>query len=177
MALLLSNTGSTDLRLTLVQQPNVTAHFSLTISSLAFSAKRSQFDAGSTTTGEIFLPITPPFALISSTAMSTTSRSETSLIAIVPESECRTPILTVSCALRTLGKLRPAPTAVDASRPPLMKSRRENSAISVSFRVGGLGRDVIGAPPADVIGRGLASISAKGVPERLCVSFRYLGER
>src|SRR5258706_12018677 len=99
MALLLSNTGSTDLRLTLVQQPNVTAHFSLTISSLAFSAKRSQFDAGSTTTGSIFFPITPPDELISSTAINTTSRSDVSEMAIVPLSECRIPILTVSSAL------------------------------------------------------------------------------
>src|SRR5262245_64129921 len=110
--------------------------------------------------------------------MRTVSRSETSLMAIVPESECRTPILTVSCALRTLGKLRPAPAAAVATRLPLMKSRREYSAISVSFRVsGGLGRDAIGAPAAGVSGRGLASLAAKAIPEGLCVSFRYLGER
>jgi len=172
---LFSNTGRTDLRLTEVQHPKTTATLSWSRSCLAFSANRSQFDAGSTTTGVIFLPMTPPLALISSAAMSTTSRSETSLMAIVPESECRTPILTVSCALSTLGKLRPAPTAVDASSPPLMKSRREYCAISVSFRVGGLGRDVIGAPPADVSGRRLASVAAKAVPEPLCVSFWDVG--
>jgi hypothetical protein len=59
----------------------------------------------------------------------------------------------------------------------LMKSRREYSAISVSFRVsGGLGRDVIGAPAAGVSGRGLASVRAKGVPDTLGVSFRDVGE-
>ena len=36
---------------------------------MAFSAKRSQFEAGSTTTGSIFLPMTPPLALISSNAI------------------------------------------------------------------------------------------------------------
>src|SRR4029453_12791370 len=140
------------------QQPKNPPTLSCKRSCLAFSANRSQFEAGSTTTGVIFLPITPPFALISSTAMRTVSRSETSLMAIVPESECRTPILTVSCALSTFGKLRPAPTAVDASSPPLMKSRREYCAMCVSFRVGGLGRDVIGAPPAGVSGRRLGSV-------------------
>ena len=82
-----SKTGRTDLRLTEVQQPKTTATFSWRRSCFAFSAKRSQFDAGSTTTGWIFRPITPPLALISSTAISTTSRSDTSLIAIVPERE------------------------------------------------------------------------------------------
>src|SRR4051812_50136578 len=40
----------------------------------------------------------PPELLISSTAISTTSRSEVSEIAIVPDSECKTPIFTVSAA-------------------------------------------------------------------------------
>ena len=75
---------------------------------MAFSANRSQLEAGSTTTGWILRPITPPLALISSAAISTTSRSETSLIAIVPESEWRTPILTGSLpwAVMMLGKPR-----------------------------------------------------------------------
>jgi hypothetical protein len=38
-------------------------------------------------------PSTPPLALISSTAIDTTSFKDTSLIAIVPLSECRTPTL------------------------------------------------------------------------------------
>ena len=63
----------------------------------AFSANSGQFDAGSTTTGSIFMPITPPLALISSNAISATSFSTVSEIAIVPESECNTPTLTVFC--------------------------------------------------------------------------------
>ena len=65
-------------------------------SSRAFSAKSGQLDAGSTTTGSSFLPRTPPFALISSIVMRATSRSDVSLMAIVPESECRMPTLMVS---------------------------------------------------------------------------------
>ena len=82
-----SKTGSTDFRLTDVQQPKVTATFSWSRSCFAFSAKRSQLEAGSTTTGSILRPSTPPLPLISSMAMRTTSRSETSLMAMVPDSE------------------------------------------------------------------------------------------
>src|SRR6187551_2725368 len=92
------NTGSTDLRDTEVQQPNTTATLSLVISSSAFSANSGQFDAGSTTTGSSFLPRTPPFLFCSSISMSMASFSVVSLIAMVPESECSTPILIVSCA-------------------------------------------------------------------------------
>ena len=63
----------------------------------AFSANSGQFDAGSTTTGSIFAPITPPLALISSIAISAMSFSTVSLIAMVPDSECRMPTLTVFC--------------------------------------------------------------------------------
>src|SRR5262245_66371868 len=98
----------------------------------------------------------PTLALISSTAISTTSRSDTSLMAIVPESECRTPIFTVSCALRMLGNPRPAPSAVPAASEPLRKPRREISAIPSPFASHGVGLDrgVIGASCADVIDRG-----------------------
>jgi hypothetical protein len=92
-----SKTGSTDFLDTDVQQPNVTATFSWVMSWRAFSAKSGQLEAGSTTTGSIFAPITPPAALISSIAISATSLSTVSLIAMVPESECRTPTLTVFC--------------------------------------------------------------------------------
>src|SRR5712672_3708179 len=92
------NTGSTDLRDTDVQQPNTTATLSCEISWRAFSANSGQFDAGSTTTGSSFLPSTPPLALISSIAISVTSLSTVSLIAIVPDSECRTPTLMVPWA-------------------------------------------------------------------------------
>src|SRR5215510_11565659 len=93
------NTGSTDLRDTEVQQPNTTATLSLVMSSRAFSANSGQFEAGSTTTASSFLPSTPPFLFCSSISMSMTSFSVVSLIAMVPESECRMPILIVSCAL------------------------------------------------------------------------------
>src|SRR5215217_9788419 len=92
------NTGSTDLRDTEVQQPNTTATLSLVMSSRAFSANSGQFEAGSTTTASSFLPRSPPFLFCSSTSMSMTSFSVVSLMAIVPESECRTPTLMVSCA-------------------------------------------------------------------------------
>ena len=92
------NTGSTDLRDTEVQQPNTTATLSLVISSRAFSANSGQFEAGSTTTASSFLPSTPPFLFCSSMSMSITSFSVVSLMAMVPESECRMPTLIVSCA-------------------------------------------------------------------------------
>ncbi len=85
------------MRDTEVQQPKITATLSCVSSWRAFSANSGQLEAGSTTTGSIFVPITPPLALISSIAMSTTSFSTVSLIAIVPDSECSTPTLTVFC--------------------------------------------------------------------------------
>ena len=131
-----SKTGSTDLRLTEVQQPKVTATLSWSRSCLAFSANRSQFEAGSTTTGSIFLPMTPPLALISSNAISTTSRSETSLMAMVPDSECSTPTFTVPppCALSTAGKPMPAAAPTPIAPAVFRKSLRETAAIPVSFR-------------------------------------------
>src|ERR1700688_1843232 len=93
-----SNTGSTDLRDTLVQQPNTAATLSCVINWRAFSANSGQLEAGSTTTASSFLPSTPPLELISSMAISVTSLSTVSLIAIVPDNECRPPTLTVSAA-------------------------------------------------------------------------------
>ena len=87
-----------------VQQPNVTATLSCAMSCLAFSAKSGQFEAGSTTTGSIcVLPptFTPPVALISSTAISTTSRSDVSEIAIVPAERMQDADL--DCVLRVGG--------------------------------------------------------------------------
>jgi hypothetical protein len=92
------NTGSTDLRDTEVQQPNTTATLSWVMSSRAFSANLGQSEAGSTTTASSFLPSTPPFLFCSSISISITSLSVVSLIAMVPDSECRMPILMVSCA-------------------------------------------------------------------------------
>ena len=88
-----SNTGNTDLRETEVQQPKVTATFWFWIRSRAFSANSGQFEAGSTTTGSSLRPSTPPASLISSMVINATSLSDVSLIAIVPDSECRMPIL------------------------------------------------------------------------------------
>ncbi len=51
------------MRETLVQQPKTAATLSTERSSRAFSAKSGQLDAGSTTTGTICLPITPPMVL------------------------------------------------------------------------------------------------------------------
>jgi hypothetical protein len=105
------NTGSTDFRDTEVQQPNTTETLSFSISSLAFSANSGQFEAGSTTTASSFLPSTPPFLFCSSISISITSLSVVSLIAIVPDSECRMPILIVSSAAN-------AAVTPNASAPP-----------------------------------------------------------
>ena len=75
----------------------MTATLSCVISWRAFSANSGQFDAGSTTTASSFLPSRPPLALISSIAISTVSLSTVSEMAIVPDSECSTPTLMVSC--------------------------------------------------------------------------------
>src|SRR5262245_19712687 len=105
-----SNTGSTDLRLTEVQQPNTAATLSFCRSSRAFSANNGQFDAGSTTTASSLRPSTPPFLFCSSISISMTSFKVVSLIAIVPDSECRIPILIG-------GACANAPPAIPASRP------------------------------------------------------------
>src|SRR5262245_1032951 len=63
------------------------------MSSRAFSAKSGQFEAGSTTTGSSLRLSTPPDSLILSIAIRATSFSEVSLIAMVPESECKIPTL------------------------------------------------------------------------------------
>ena len=119
------NTGSTDLRDTEVQQPNTTATLSLVISSRAFSANSGQFEAGSTTTASSFLPSTPPFLFCSSMSISMTSFSVVSLIAMVPESECRMPTLMVSsAALAPEMDARPSISPVVAARTP----RRLNDA-------------------------------------------------
>ena len=99
----LSKTGSTALRLAEVQQPKTTATLSLEISFLDFSAKVGQSEAPSSTIGSSFIFMTPPAALISSIASSVASRTETSEIAIVPLSECRTPTLMVPPVLAAAG--------------------------------------------------------------------------
>src|SRR4051812_37303488 len=122
------NTGSTDLRDTEVQQPNTTATLSLVISSRAFSANNGQFDAGSTTTASSFLPSTPPFLFCSSIRNSTVSFSVVSLIAMVPDSECRTPTLMVSSAA-----LADENVARPRTRPALAASQRRRL---IGFSIG-----------------------------------------
>src|SRR5947208_2695484 len=108
-ALFFSNTGSMALRLADVHPPNVVATLSTEISFCAFSAKVGQSDAPSSTLASSFLPRTPPLALISSIAMSSASRTDTSLMAMVPLSECRTPTLIV------------LPLSVAPDVPPLLE--------------------------------------------------------
>ena len=62
------------------------------------SIDKGQFEAGSTTTASSFLPKTPPFLFCSSTSINTVSFKVVSEIAMVPDSECNTPILMVSSA-------------------------------------------------------------------------------
>ena len=99
-----SNTGSTDLRDTEVQQPNTAAHLSTEISWRAFSANSGQLEAGSTTTASSFLPSRPPFAFCCSISISMTSFSVVSLIAMVPDRECRMPTLMVPPAALRVGR-------------------------------------------------------------------------
>src|SRR5438876_5323289 len=110
------NTGSTDLRDTEVQQPNTAATLSLVMSSRAFSANSGQLEAGSTTTASSFLPSNPPFLFCSSISISITSFSVVSLMAMVPDNECRMPTLMVSCALAGSAAKAMASPAVAASQ-------------------------------------------------------------
>src|ERR1700692_4008231 len=102
MPLSSSNTGSTDLRDTDVQQPNTAAHLSTDSSPRAFSANSGQLDAGSTTTASSFLPSNPPFLFWASIIIRTVSFSVVSLRAMLTESECSTPTLMVPWAAATL---------------------------------------------------------------------------
>ena len=126
-------TGSTDLRDTEVQQPNTTDTLSFSMSSLAFSANSGQFDAGSTTTASSFLPSTPPFLFCSSISISITSLSVVSLIAIVPDSEWRTPIL-IGSPVAAIAGVEPI-----ASAPPSAVAPPSAAAVSSA-----------GAPPSAV---------------------------
>ena len=87
----------------------------------AFSANSGQFEAGSTTTASSFLPSTPPFLFCSSISISITSLSVVSLIAIVPESEWRMPILIVSSARAAVA---PSASAPPASAPAARETMR-----------------------------------------------------
>ena len=89
------------LRLDEVHPPNTAATQSLLISFSAFSANTVGSDAPSSPTTWICLPITPPAALISSTARAMASRTVTSEIAIVPDSEFSEPTLMVEPEVST----------------------------------------------------------------------------
>ncbi len=73
--------------------PKITSVSCTVSSSRAFSANSGQSDAGSTTTASSSQPRTPPFSFCCSTSISMVSFSVVSEIAMVPDSECRTPTL------------------------------------------------------------------------------------
>src|SRR5262245_46537079 len=150
------NTGSTDLRDTEVQQPNTTETLSLVISSRAFSANSGQLDAGSTTTASSFLPRTPPFLFCSSMSISMTSLSVVSLMAMVPDSEWRMPILIVPPAWAN------ALVATPASRPAATRPVRtiDPNFIPLSLFFDGYPRQNVGKrkpcqPAPGCLGKGL----------------------
>ncbi len=122
-----SNTGSTDLRDTDVQQPKTTETLSFSSSSRAFSAKSGQSEAGSTTTASSLRPSSPPFLFCSSISIRMVSFSVVSLMAIVPESECSTPTLMGPCALRVrraIGAADPTATQGDGQTEMLQLHRQ-----------------------------------------------------
>ncbi len=129
-----SNTGSTDLRDTEVQQPNTAATLSTDSNCLAFSANSGQLEAGSTTTASSLRPITPPFLFCSSISISITSLSGASLIAIVPDKECRMPTLigpvsgaaVAAFAWDTTPGIAPTPVAAAARPRPRSPSWRRS---------------------------------------------------
>src|SRR5438128_5892604 len=88
-----SKTGSIALRLAEVQPPKTVATLSTVRSFLAFSAKVGQSDAPSSVTTAICLPRTPPALLTSSIARSSAFLTATSLMAMVPLREWRSPTL------------------------------------------------------------------------------------
>ena len=133
-----SNTGSTDLRDTEVQQPNTAAHLSTDSNCRAFSANSGQLEAGSTTTGSSFLPSKPPLSFCCSISISMTSFSVVSLIAMVPESECRMPTLMVpplgaaACARAGVVADFTAPSAATVTAAaPSRPSRRRDMLVSM----------------------------------------------
>ena len=129
-----SNTGSTDLRETEVQQPNTAATFCTLISSRAFSANSGQLEAGSTTTASSFLPSRPPFLFCSSISISITSFNVVSLMAMVPESECRMPTLMVPAAGCACTGATPMETASIAASPMAPIPRRVSQFLPIVIR-------------------------------------------
>src|SRR5579872_2280006 len=124
-----SKTGSTFLRLTEVQQPKTTTTLSLVRSLRALSGKTVvNFDSGSSSIHSIFLPRTPPLALISSIAIFSTRFSDFSLMAIVPVSECRMPTLMVDPAAALLHpeSMNGASACAAARVKPVLPARFSN---------------------------------------------------
>lgn len=70
--------------LRLAEEPKTLTHLSPTTSLRAFSAKVAGSEAGSSTTGTIFMPLMPPAALISSMAMMVALLRDSSTMAVVP---------------------------------------------------------------------------------------------
>src|ERR1700760_3210263 len=125
-----SNTGRTDLRDTEVQQPNTAATLSTEINCRAFSANSGQLEAGSTTTASSFLPSKPPLAFCCSISISMTSFSVVSLIAMVPDRECRMPTLMVppvgwASAGDVVALTAPTAASVATATPRRPRPRRE----------------------------------------------------
>ena len=122
------------MRETEVQQPNTTATCSFCSNSRAFSANKGQSDAGSTTTGSSLRPNKPPFSLISSIVINATSFSDVSLMAMVPDRECRMPTLIGPSSFFSAAATGVAATAtlvaVSSSLPlplqPSIRTRRDN---------------------------------------------------
>src|SRR5467141_2395673 len=112
------NTGSIALRLAEVQPPKTVATLSTVMSCLAFSAKVGQSEAPSWVTTWSCLPSTPPAALTSSIARSSAFFTATSLMAIVPLSEWRSPTLMMEPATPGIAPEAP-PDAVPVGVAPV----------------------------------------------------------
>ena len=103
----------------------IAATLSRSSSLRAFSAKVGLSLAPSSITASILRPITPPAALISSMAIFSASTSDASAIAIVPDSECSRPSLTVSWPKAGSEPSRVVPvTPVAMTEPPAWMNRR-----------------------------------------------------
>src|SRR5579871_542860 len=99
------------------------------MSSRAFSAKSGQSEAGSTTTGSSFLPSKPPFLFCASIIIRIVSLRVVSLMAIVPDRECRIPTLIVSCAAAIRGN------AMETKAIPAASSHAPAGSLLVLTRV------------------------------------------
>ncbi len=147
-----SNTGSTDFRDTDVQHPNTAATLSTLSSARAFSANSGQLEAGSTTTGSSLRPSSPPLAFCWAISISMTSFSVVSLIAIVPESECRMPTL-IGVPASGVGAADAAGTVPGRARKPVAAAARPAPSRPRLLRPKAIRSDVIRNVPRTSIGR------------------------